>query len=87
MQIKYSKEFKKNYKKRVAVSLHVKKRFQERVELFSKNSRDPVLHDHQLKGAYKELRAFSITGDMRVVYRIEKNTMVFLDIGTHNQVY
>lgn len=33
-------------------------------------------------------RSFNITGDIRVVYReIDKNTVEFLDIGTHPQVY
>lgn len=32
-------------------------------------------------------RAFWITGDIRVVYRVRGDTVYFLDIGTHNQVY
>ncbi len=35
-----------------------------------------------------ELRAFSVTGDIRIVYfEINDESVLFLDIGTHNQVY
>jgi len=35
----------------------------------------------------KGLRAFSVGGDLRVVYRETEEYYEFLDIGSHNQVY
>lgn len=47
-----------------------------------------MLRDHKLVGTLKGLRAFFITGDVRVIY-IEENddSITLIDIGTHNQVY
>lgn len=51
------------------------------------NSRNPLLHDHQLKGGKSGYRSCSITGDIRLLYRITGDIIELLDIGTHNQVY
>lgn len=32
-------------------------------------------------------RAFSINNEYRVVYKEKKDVFVFLDVGTHEQVY
>jgi mRNA-degrading endonuclease YafQ of YafQ-DinJ toxin-antitoxin module len=44
------------------------------------------LDDHSLTGTMKGPRAFSIVGDVRLVYRETNEYYVFLDIGSHNQV-
>jgi len=47
-----------------------------------------LLKDHPLTGKKQGLRAFSITGDVRIVYHFVSDDFVeFLDIGSHNQVY
>jgi len=48
---------------------------------------DDLLQDHLLMGKLEGYRAFSVTGDIRVVYYIHDQTAYFVDIGTHNQVY
>jgi addiction module RelE/StbE family toxin len=88
MTITYLPIFLKHYKKRIANNLSLKKRFKERVELFTENKNNPVLRNHALSGDLEGFYAFSITGDIRVVYKFEIETVVlFYDIGTHNQVY
>ena len=59
----------------------------ERTRLFVADSQDSLLRDHQLSGRLKGYRAFSVTGDIRVVYYIHEEIAYFVDIGTHNQVY
>jgi addiction module RelE/StbE family toxin len=54
---------------------------------FSKWGSRYLLDDHALKGKMKGKRAFSITDDVRVIYVESDNVFVFLDIGSHNQVY
>lgn len=88
MIIKRNKYFKKVFKARIKNNPKLVKKTKERVVLFMKNPKDPILKDHQLTGSQKENRAFWITGDIRIVYYpISKNEVLFLDIGTHNQVY
>lgn len=63
------------------------KKFKERLKLFIENKSNSILKDHALKGIRSEYRAFSITGDIRVVYEKVSGGILFHDIGTHNQVY
>jgi len=47
-----------------------------------------LLRGHPLKGKFKGLWSFSVESDIRVIYRhVNKNTVLLLRIGTHNQVY
>lgn len=48
---------------------------------------DSILHNHKLAGDKSGFWAFSITGDVRVVYLKEGDDVLLYDIGSHNQVY
>lgn len=88
VKILYSKKFLKNFRKRIAPVSNLSIKFNERVAVFAKNPKDQILKDHSLTGDKKDYRAFWITGDFRVMYLpTSKNEVLFLDIGTHNQVY
>ena len=87
MNVQFHRDFIKIYKKRVGSNKKLDTKFKERAAIFSRNPENPVLKDHSLRGKRSNCRAFSITGDIRVVYRIENNTAYFIDIGSHNQVY
>ena len=85
LQFLYHREFRKDYKK---LSSKVQKAFAERIVLFAQDPFQPLLRDHALHGDLEGKRAFSINGDIRVVYRVlDKKTVMLLRVGTHNQVY
>jgi len=87
MKVEFTHEFIKIYKKRYSHKPNIQKRFEERLRKFVQDQADSQLHDHPLTGKLEGKRAFSITGDVRVVYYIHENIAYFVDIGTHNQVY
>lgn len=59
-----------------------------RIHWFQKNPHDTRLKDHLLSKRMAGKRAFSITGDVRIVYEwLSKNTVRFLAIGGHKRVY
>lgn len=87
MEIKHYKKFTKHFNQRIKPNLNLYTRFKDRVKEFLTNSESPILKDHQLKGDKKDFRAFSITGDIRVVYYRGEDYIYFIDIGSHNQVY
>lgn len=88
MKVNLHKQFKKNYQKRIASNKNLAKKTQQRVRLFIKDPKSPLLKDHALTGKKEHLRAFSITGDIRIIYLIDNQKhCLFYDIGTHNQVY
>lgn len=65
--------------------------FQEinkRIIWFQKNSNDTRLDNHALTERMEGKWAFSITGDIRIVYEwLGKSTARFLAIGKHSEVY
>ncbi|MBI2599621.1 type II toxin-antitoxin system mRNA interferase toxin, RelE/StbE family [Candidatus Daviesbacteria bacterium] len=97
MEIKHYKQFTKHLSQRIKPKPKPKPkpnpnpnlytRFKDRVKEFLMNPESPILKDHQLKGDKKDFRAFSITGDIRVVYYRGEDYIYFIDIGSHNQVY
>ena len=87
MKIKYKKAFLKNYQKRIKSNKNLVKKFNERLLTFADNPSDSQLRNHRLTGGMNDYFSFSITGDIRVVYRIIDNIVYFYDVGSHNQVY
>lgn len=85
--IKRDKTFEKHFKQRISVNEKVLTQFKERLTLFMNSELDYPLHDHALVGKLAGMRAFSVTGDIRVIYIELEDSIVFLDIGSHNQVY
>lgn len=85
--IRLTKDFDKSYKKRIAPKSNLRGAYITRVTSFQAGKRDEPLNDHPLKGKMRGKRAFSITGDVRVVYEETKEAYIFLDVGSHNQVY
>jgi addiction module RelE/StbE family toxin len=87
-EIYFTKKFKRRYKQLVGnLGTNIKNRIEERVDLFLSDRNSPILSDHRLQGRQNKLRAFRITGDVRIVYQEFSDHYSFLDIGTHNQVY
>lgn len=88
MIIKYHSTFLKHYKKRITPYASLKKKFKERVVLFLANKSNPLIHNHPLGGDLEGYCAFSISGDVRVIYKYESDDIIlFCDVGSHNQVY
>ena len=87
MKIHYHRNFIKAYRKRIPPSSNLNQKFKQRLALFIKDPTNSTLRDHRLKGGKLGHRAFSVTGDMRVIYERVRDGVLLHDIGTHNQVY
>jgi len=85
--IELAQSFKKAYKKRIQNNSKLILQTSKRIELFKSNQKHPILRNHALTGTRFGLCDFSITGDIRIIYYIDKDTAYFIDIGTHNQIY
>lgn len=85
MKIFFSERFKKRFQK---LPEKIQDKFEDRLAIFMKNPAYPILKSHPLKGNMVGYRAFSITGDYRVIYRIiDHGNIKLVNIGTHAQVY
>ena len=88
IEIAFSSSFKRAFKKKVAGNKNLETQFWERVELFKSNPFDPKLKTHRLSGKLKDLWGFSIEYDLRVVfYFAGDQRVVFVDIGSHKEIY
>ncbi|MDO8570218.1 MAG: type II toxin-antitoxin system mRNA interferase toxin, RelE/StbE family [Candidatus Daviesbacteria bacterium] len=87
MNVHYHKNFLKHFKLRIKHHPQMVTKFQTRLKLFINDSTNPILKDHQLIGPKSYRRAFSITGDIRVIYQKVEDGVLLMDIGSHNQVY
>ena len=84
-RIIYTKSYAKSYKKLIQNNPKLITKIDNRINIFLSN---PIeVDDHPLKGSLKNFRSFSITGDIRIKYKIVDEIYEFILIGTHNQVY
>jgi addiction module RelE/StbE family toxin len=86
MKIQTTRRFDKAYAK---LTDDDKDRVDDALRLFEKNPFNPSLDNHKLKGKLKEFRAITAGYDLRLVYREEGGhvVVIFLSVGTHDQVY
>lgn len=86
-KVEFTKQFQKRLKQRYSNQPKVVERLHRQLELFRQGIRKEPINDHPLTGKLKGLRAFSVGGDVRVVYEETEDYYLLLDIGSHNQVY
>jgi len=88
-EITFSSSFKKAFKKKIKQRKAIEDAFWESAELFVNDPFDAKLKTHKLSGKLDGLWSFSIEYNIRVVFFFEDNNSkaVFIDIGSHNEVY
>ena len=87
-EVAFSSSFKRAFKRRVQGNAMLEARFWERLEIFRNSPFDQSLRTHKLSGRLKDLWSFSIEYDVRVVFSfLGADRALFVDIGTHEEVY
>ena len=61
--------------------------FLETLQLFRDDPDHPSLRNHPLKDKFAEVRSIDVTGDWRALYRRERERIIFVELGTHDQLY
>lgn len=84
MKIDYSHSFKKDYKK---LSLKLRNQLRERLLLFRENQFNPLLNNHSVHHPYDGCQSINISGDVRALFEINKDSALFIRIGTHSELY
>ena len=78
---KFDKKFGKLPK---ALKIKVK----ERWDIFLVDPHNPLLDNHPLNPPLRGSRSINITGDYRAIFKhLEKDLVIFTDIGTHHQLF
>jgi len=85
MTIKYSKQFRKQFKK---MSMKDQQQFWIKLEWFKEDAFDSRLRNHELKGKLRGFRSIDIKNDLRAIYEIiDGEIYLYQMIGTHAQLY
>ncbi|MBI4086578.1 type II toxin-antitoxin system mRNA interferase toxin, RelE/StbE family [Candidatus Kaiserbacteria bacterium] len=84
MKIGLHRRFLKQYTK---LPRNIRVQFVERKNLFIQEPFHPLLHNHSVDGVFPGCRSINITGDYRAVFRQQDEQVLFLEIGTHSELY
>ncbi len=88
VEISFSSSFRRAFKKRIKENLDLEAKFWQKVEKFTVDPFEQSLKTHKLSGKLKDLWSFSLEYDERVLfYFTEDGNAVFVDIGSHDEVY
>lgn len=88
MKVSFDVTFQRAFKKRIKRNQMLTLKFSEKLGQFIKDPFHPSLKTHKLSGKLQELWSFSVDYDVRVLfYFIGEDKAVFVDIGSHDQVY
>ena len=85
----FERAFKNNIKRRP----ELKPKIEEKLRLLAADPYNPILRTHKLKGKLSGAWACSVEYDCRIVFSFEKNQetekeeILLIDIGTHDEVY
>jgi len=78
--VAYHPSFIRQFKK---LPLDLQQEAKEKIEIFKQEPYHPSLKTHKLNGRMKEQQAFSVNYSWRIIFEIDKNEALFLEIGTH----
>ncbi len=88
IEIAFSSSFERAFERKIAGNIEREKLFRAKLEVFQNNPFEAKLKTHKLSGKLKDYWSFSVEYDLRIIfYFSEKEKVVFIDVGTHKEVY
>lgn len=89
MKIAFSSKFEKKVQKRARYDESLYQEIEIVISLFEKCQKlPPHYRDHALRGEYRGFREFHLRFNLLVVYYdVEKDVLLFHDIGTHEELF
>jgi addiction module RelE/StbE family toxin len=84
MRIDYHRHFEKQYRK---LPPKTQEKIDRKLVLFADDPFNYELNNHALTGKYSGCRSINITGDIRAIYEINGDNVIFSFIGTHHELY
>jgi mRNA-degrading endonuclease YafQ of YafQ-DinJ toxin-antitoxin module len=88
VEVSFSAPFKRAFKKCIKGNTELETRFWQKLEQFTVDPFNPSLKTHKLSGKLKEFWSFIVGYDKKVLFYFTKDERaVFVDIGSHDEVY
>jgi len=83
-ELEFSQKFKKRVKK---INPQRRQKLPQLFKLFQQNPFSPKLKTHKLSGKLSRFYAFSVSPNLKIVFYKSRQTLILIDIGSHDQVY
>lgn len=84
MHVLLHRLFLKDFKK---LPKEVRIKFIERKNLLLDEPFHPLLNNHSVEKAFPDCRSINITGDYRAIFVQRDDSLIFIRIGTHSDLY
>lgn len=84
MEVRYHKIFLKKFRK---IPVKAQQAFARRLVLFESNQNHVLLKNHIVDKAFPDCRSINVTGDYRAIFYKLNDTVIFMNIGTHSDLY
>lgn len=84
MKIFFHRKFTKQFEK---LSRKIQEQFYERLSIFEIDPFNPLLNNHCVHHPYEGCQSINISGDIRALFEINKDNVLFIRIGTHSELY
>ena len=86
-KLAWHSSFRRTFKRKTRKNPPLRERILETLERLAEDVFDPRLKTHKLRGQLEGLWACQVDYDCRIVFALEKDMIVLIDIGTHDEVY
>ena len=86
LTLKTTGRFQKDYKKAVKSGRDITRLKQVMTWIADEHVLPPVLRDHKLIGNYQGRRECHLAGDWLLIYKIERNAVIFERTGSHSEL-
>ncbi len=74
-------------KKFVKLPLKVRIKFEQRLLVFISDPFSKELNNHSVENRFSGCRSINVSGDYRAIYKFENDIALFVNIGTHSELY
>lgn len=87
LQPSFTGQFKKDFKKSQKSGKNIEKVKMIMTKLVNRENLENKYRDHKLSGNFKDRRECHIESDLLLMYKIDKNEIIFERIGTHSELF
>jgi len=87
LKLRTTNRFEKDYKKAIKSNKEMAKLKQVMKMIVSEQELPKTLRDHKLIGNYQGRRECHVTGDWLLIYKLEKDYVIFERTGSHSELF
>ena len=74
-------------KRRDTLPKGMREKLSDRLRLFAREPFHPLLNNHSVEKRFPGCRSINVTGDYRAIFKEQDREIVFVNIGTHSELY